>query len=132
MAELRPVNPWRWQDPLDFSQGVVVHAAQRQLFCAGQTSVDSEGRALHAGDMAAQVEVAFDNLEKVLSAAGMSLLNVARLNYYVTDLAAFFAVSAVVSRRLNGLRTKPAGTLLGVVALHQPGLMVEIEATALD
>jgi enamine deaminase RidA (YjgF/YER057c/UK114 family) len=132
MAELRPVNPWRWQDPLDFSQGVVVHAAQRQLLCAGQTAVDGEGRAQHAGDMPAQLELAFDNLEKVLAAAGMSMLNVARLNYYVTDLPAFFAASPVVSRRLHGLRTKPAGTLLGVAALHQPGLMVEIEATAFD
>jgi enamine deaminase RidA (YjgF/YER057c/UK114 family) len=132
MAELEPVNPWRWQEALDFSQGVVVQAAQRQLLCAGQTSVDGEGRAQHAGDMAAQLELAFDNLAQVLAAAGMSMLNVARLNYYVTDLPAFFAASHVVSRRLHGLRTKPAGTLLGVAALHQPGLMVEIEATAFD
>lgn len=132
MAELKAVNPWGWQDPFDFSQGVLVHEARRQLFCAGQTSVDGEGRARHAGDMAAQLELAFDNLEKVLAAAGMSLPNVARLNYYVTDLPAFFAAAAVVTRRLQALRSKPAGTLLGVAALHQPELMVEIEATALD
>jgi enamine deaminase RidA (YjgF/YER057c/UK114 family) len=132
MAEFSAVNPWRWQDPLDFAQGVLVHESRRQLLCAGQTSVDAEGRALHGGDMVAQLEVAFDNLEKVLAAAGMSMRNVARLNYYVTDLPAFFAASAVVTRRLGALQTKPAGTLLGVAALHQPELMVEIEATALD
>ena len=85
-----------------------------------------------AGDMAAQLDLAFDNLEQVLAAAGMSLRQVARLNYYVTDLPAFFAASGVVARRLQDLDCKPAGTLLGVSALHDPAIMVEIEATALD
>ncbi|MGA8205934.1 MAG: hypothetical protein WB812_15560 [Woeseiaceae bacterium] len=42
------------------------------MFLAGQTSVDADGRALHAGDMAAQLERAFDNVEAVLSAAADS------------------------------------------------------------
>jgi enamine deaminase RidA (YjgF/YER057c/UK114 family) len=41
------------------------------MVCSGQTSVDAQGAAQHAGDMAAQVGLALDNLEAVLSEAGM-------------------------------------------------------------
>lgn len=128
--ELNAVNPWTWQDPLDFSQAVDARGASRVLFLAGQTSVDPQGSPLHAGDMAAQLEQAFDNLEDVLSAAGFTMANVVRLNYYVTDMVAFGAARAVVAARLGMLPVKPSGCLLGVTCLAQPDLLVEIEATA--
>ena len=128
--ELNPSNPWSWQDPLHFSQAVDARGASRVVFLAGQTSVDPNGRALHVGDMGAQLERAFDNLEAVLSAAGLTMAHVVRLNYYVTDMAAFAAARAVVATRLGALPVKPSGCLLGVTCLAQPDLLVEIEATA--
>jgi enamine deaminase RidA (YjgF/YER057c/UK114 family) len=82
--EREVVNPWTWQDAFAFVQGNRVRGAERLLFCAGQTSVDSEGRPVHSGDMRAQLVQALDNLETVLRAAGMSLSDVVRLNYYTT------------------------------------------------
>lgn len=128
--KLNAVNPWSWQDPLHFSQAVDARGADRVLFLAGQTSVDAEGRALHAGDMAAQLERAFDNLEAVLSAAGLTLENLVRLNYYVTDMQAYAGARNVVEARLGGLPVKPSGCLLCISSLAQAELMVEIEATA--
>jgi enamine deaminase RidA (YjgF/YER057c/UK114 family) len=128
--ELKAINPWTWQDPLNFAHAVEVRAPQRIVFLAGQTSVDPGGRALHAGDMAAQLERAFDNLEAVLDQAGMTLANLVRLNYYVTDMRAFAGAGDVVARKLGPLTVKPSGCLLGVTQLAQPDLMVEIEATA--
>jgi enamine deaminase RidA (YjgF/YER057c/UK114 family) len=130
MAEIRAINPWTWQDALAFSQAVESHGATRMLHCAGQTSVDPEGKVLHAGDMAAQLDRAFDNLETVLSRAGLTLANVVRLNYYVTDMQAFSAAGATVGARLGACAVKPSGTLLGVSSLFHPDAMVEIEATA--
>ncbi len=128
--ELNAVNPWTWQDPLHFSQAVDARGASRVLFLAGQTSVDPKGRVLHPDDMAAQLERAFDNVEAVLSAAGLTMAHVVRLNYYVTDMEAFGAARAVVAARLGMLPVKPSGCLLGVTYLAQPDLLVEIEATA--
>ena len=128
--ERSAVNPWNWQDALNFSQAVDARGAGRVLFLAGQTSVDSDGRALHAGDMAAQLERAFDNFEAVLSAAGLTMANVVRLNYYVADMEAFGAARGVVEARLGTLPVKPSGCLFGVTRLAQPDLLVEIEATA--
>jgi len=128
--ESSAINPWTWQDPLHFAQAVDVRGASRVVFLAGQTSVDPDGNALHVGDMAAQLERAFDNLETTLAAAGLTLANVVRLNYYVTDMAAYRGARAVVAARLGSLPVKPSGCLLGVSCLAQPDLLVEIEATA--
>lgn len=128
--DMQAVNPWTWQEAFNFSQAVETRGAQRLLCCAGQTSVDAKGRILHPGDMAAQLDQAFDNLEAVLARAGLTLANVVRLNYYVTDMQAFTDAAATVAARLRPLAVKPCGTLLGVSSLFHPDLLVEMEATA--
>lgn len=132
MVEVRPVNPWRWQDPYGFSQAVEVRDAGRVLFCSGQTSVDENGNPLYPGDMERQLEQALRNLEAVLAGAGMSLRNVVRLNYYTTNVPAYLQASGIVTQRLEaaGVECKPAGTLLGVQSLFHPDILIEIEATA--
>ncbi len=85
--ERRVINPWTWQDELGFVQANEVTAASRTLYCAGQTSVDESGTPVHAGDMAAQLGKALDNLEEVLAAAGMSLADVVRLNAYTPRIS---------------------------------------------
>jgi enamine deaminase RidA (YjgF/YER057c/UK114 family) len=126
----RKVNPWQWQDQLAFSQAIEVSGAGRTLYCAGQTSVDGEGKTVHAGDMSAQLDQAFQNLATVLAAAGLTLSDVVRLNYYTTDVDGFFKAHDVVKRHLGQAGCQPAGTLLGVTRLAFPDLLVEIEATA--
>jgi enamine deaminase RidA (YjgF/YER057c/UK114 family) len=126
----RKINPWKWQDQYGFSQAVEVTSASRVLYCAGQASVDENGRPVHAGDMRKQIDQAFRNLETVLEAAGFGLEHVVRLNYYTTDVDAFLAASDVLGGRLSAAAAQPPGTLLGVAKLAFPGLLVEIEATA--
>jgi enamine deaminase RidA (YjgF/YER057c/UK114 family) len=128
--EQKRINPWQWQDQFAFSQAIEVTGGSRVVYCAGQTSVDANGTPLNVGDMPAQINLALDNLETVLGAAGMTLANVVRLNYYTTDMTAFGAASLGLTARLQGAGVQPAGTLLGVTALAFPGLLVEIEATA--
>lgn len=125
-----PVNPWQWSVAFGFNQGEVVEGHTRTLFCAGQTSVDGEGQPQHAGDMAAQVALAADNLEKVLEQSGMSLANVIRLNIYTTDVDAFIQNIGSLASRNAAAGVAPPGTLLGVARLAFPELMVELEATA--
>jgi enamine deaminase RidA (YjgF/YER057c/UK114 family) len=124
------VNPWNWQDSYGFVQGCEVTGGERMLFCAGQTSVDGEGNPLYAGDMEAQINQAFDNLETVLKKAGYELSNIVRLNYYTTDVGGFMKAGGVLGERLSGAGCRPSSTLLGVAALFHPDLLVEIEATA--
>jgi enamine deaminase RidA (YjgF/YER057c/UK114 family) len=74
------VNPWTWQDAFGFVQANKVSSVDRIVYCAGQTSVDAEGRPLHSGDMETQIVQALDNLEAVLRDAGLNLSDVVRLN----------------------------------------------------
>lgn len=125
-----PVNPWTWSEGFGYEQANLVTGASRTLLCAGQTSVDADGTPRHAGDMAAQLDLAIDNLTAVLEAASMSLADVVRLNYFTTDLDAFFPAYEAAVRRLRAAGCRPAGTLVEVSRLALPGLMVELEATA--
>jgi enamine deaminase RidA (YjgF/YER057c/UK114 family) len=128
--ETRVVNPWSWQDRFGFVQAKEITGAERVLYCAGQTSVDEDGRPLHEGNMGAQAMQALDNLETVLRAAGFGLSDVARMNVYVTDVDAYRAAAPSVGARLAGAGIQHAATLLGVTRLALPELLIEIEATA--
>jgi len=130
--ERRNVNPWTWQDPFGFSQAIEVSGQQRILICAGQTSTAPDGSTLYPGDMAGQIAAALDNVETVLGAAGFSLSDIVRLNYYTTDVDEFLSAGAVLGERIGAAGIQPASTLLGVTRLAFPDLLVEIEATAVQ
>ncbi len=129
-AERRVINPWTWQDQLGYVQANDVSGTQRTIFCAGQASIDEEGRPVHPEDMRAQITQAMDNLETVLREAGAQLSDVVRLNIYTTDVDRFFEAFDAAVSRLAETGCRPASTLLGVTRLAFPELLVEIEATA--
>jgi enamine deaminase RidA (YjgF/YER057c/UK114 family) len=124
------VNPWSWQDQFGFVHANVVAEGHRVAYCAGQTSVDADGNPVHEGNMAAQIELALANLVTVLGESGMDLSDVVRLNYYVTDVDAFFAAGETLATLLAKAGCRPASTLLGVVRLAFPEFLIELEATA--
>ena len=126
----RVINPWTWQDQFGFVQATEVTDGKQVLYCAGQTAIDAEGHAVHAGDMAAQLTFALDNLEIVLKASGYTLSDVVRLNFYTTDVDRFIASIGPAAERLGKVNCRYASTLLGVARLAFPELLVEIEATA--
>jgi enamine deaminase RidA (YjgF/YER057c/UK114 family) len=125
-----PINPWTSSIALGFDQAELVEGHQRTLYISGQDAVDHDGNAQHPGDMAAQLEMALDNLEAVLAAAGMTLANVVRLTVYTTDLGEYFKHFTRLNDRFAGHRF--ATSLLGVTQLPAPQLLVMLEATAVD
>ena len=124
------INPSKWQDALGFVQGHEVTGAQRILYCAGQVSVDAEGKTLHVGDMRGQLNRVIDNLEEVLAQAGFGVPNLVRLNIYTTDIEGFAANRNLIMERLVRKGGRYASTLIGVARLARPELLIEIEATA--
>ncbi len=130
--ERKIVNPWTWQDQFGFAQAIEVTNGQRTLYCAGQTPTDENGTVVYAGDMAAQIEKAFDNLELVLEKADFSLADVVRLNYYTTNVDLLLENWGVLVARLAKAGCRPSSTLLGVARLAFPDILIEIEATAVQ
>ena len=102
------------------------------LILSGQTALDSEATPQHPGDLRAQWNLAFDNLETVLKEAGMSLANVVHVVIYTTDVKQTLDNWDVYLERVEKAGIKPPQSLIGVAALAFPELMIEMEATAME
>ncbi|MEM8688416.1 MAG: RidA family protein, partial [Pseudomonadota bacterium] len=70
-----------------------------------------------------------DNVEALLKASRMSVADIMRVTYFLTDSADLPALSEIRTARW-GSDAPPAVTTLVVAALAKPGLVVEIEVTA--
>ena len=80
--------------------------------------------------MRAQMTLALDNLEAVLSAADMSLANVTRLSIFATDVDEAMKNFDLLGTRFGRISAAPSMTVLGVTRLAIPPIMFEIEAAA--
>jgi enamine deaminase RidA (YjgF/YER057c/UK114 family) len=124
------VNPVSWSVNLGFDQAQLIEAPQRILVCSGQDSVDTDGNTRHAGDMAAQLDAALDNLDAVLTTAEMTFANIVRLNVYTTDFDALIPHWGRLTGRFAESEDRFVTSLLGVTRLFTPDLLVLLEATA--
>jgi enamine deaminase RidA (YjgF/YER057c/UK114 family) len=104
-----------------------VHGATGLVFIAGQGPIDPDGDLVGAGDFEAQARATFLNLQTVLQAAGAARDAVVKLTAYLTDMAHVRTYGRVRDEFVDG---PPAGTVLQVAALAVPGMMLEVEATA--
>ncbi|RKH45982.1 RidA family protein [Corallococcus sicarius] len=126
------LNPNGLMKP-DVYRQVAIATGTRQVHIAGQVAYDTEGKLVARGDLAGQVAQAYRNVAIALAAAGATFSDVVRLTIYVVDwkhelMPAFLAGIEQVSQEL---RIVPApASLIGVSVLFEPGVLVEIEATA--
>ena len=127
------LNPEGLPRPEHYVQ-VAVATGSRTVYLSGQVARDAEGNPVGTGDLSAQVEQAFSNVATALAAVGGTYDDVAKLTVYVVDwspdkLADLGAGLGRVAERLGVDPRKPV-TLLGVAALGEPDLLVEVEAVA--
>jgi enamine deaminase RidA (YjgF/YER057c/UK114 family) len=128
--ERREINPTDWLGAFNINHGIEVTGAERVLYLSGQTSNGPDGAPLHPGDIVAQFRTAWSNLKDALTEAGMTPINIVRLNIYTTDVPGFMAQAGELVPLFAGEGCKPVSTLLGVASLFEPEIMVELEATA--
>jgi reactive intermediate/imine deaminase len=95
------------------------------VYLSGQIPLDPGSMQLVEGDIALQARRVFDNLRAVCEAAGGSLSQVARIGIYLTDLAHFAAVNAVMQDYFEA--PYPARSTIGVASLPR-GAQVEVDA----
>ena len=97
------------------------------VFVSGTTSLDAKGR-VQGKDAAQQTAVTMRKIESALKSAGARLNDLTRLTIFVTDIRDMGAVSKALDKALKG--SVVSATLVAVSALAVPGLLVEIESTA--
>jgi enamine deaminase RidA (YjgF/YER057c/UK114 family) len=111
---------------------VTVGTGSRLVCISGQTGVDIEGKVAGSTHLD-QARQAFANLRTAMGAAGIGPNDVARLNIYVVDYSedALAAIFTAAFEELGEDVPSPASTLIGVAALWQPDLLIEIDALAI-
>ncbi|MFC4011982.1 RidA family protein [Nonomuraea purpurea] len=127
------VNPDGLPKP-DVYRQLSIATGSKLVFLAGQVARDAEGRPVGEADLAAQVEQAYLNIGTALAGVGGSFDDVAKLTIYVVDWTPdkMPLLGEGVARAAAKLGVDPVKpiTLLGVAALGEPDLLVEVEATA--
>ena len=97
------------------------------VFVSGTTSLDAKGR-VQGRDAGEQTLVTMRKIAAGLNSAGATLRDLTRLTIFVTDIRDMAAVSKALAKALRG--SVVSSTLVAVSALAVPGLLVEIESTA--
>ena len=96
------------------------------LFISGIVGVDERGRVVSEGDAARQTRQLFENMKKVLYAAGAGFGDVLKVTVFLTDIDDRARINPVRQEFFGNAR--PASTLVEVSKLVRPDLLVEIEA----
>jgi enamine deaminase RidA (YjgF/YER057c/UK114 family) len=124
MTVLRFGSGGPWEALIGYSRVVV---RGDSAWVSGCTSV-VDGQVRHPGDVAAQARQAFANLASALERAGFTLADVVRTRMYVTDIRRWEELGRVHGEVFRDIR--PATAMIGVTALLDPAMMVEVEADA--
>lgn len=112
-----------WEERVLYSRAVRV---DDRVWVAGSTGTQPDGSI--APDAGAQARAALATIADALKAAGATLDDVVMARIYLVDVADFDAVAAVLREHLGPAR--PAMVAVGVAALIDPRMRVEIEVQA--
>lgn len=105
-----------------YSQAVKVNDT---VYLSGQIALVPETMELVEGNMETQIRRVFDNLAAVAAAAGGGLVDVVKLNIFLTDLTHFPLVNQVMAEYFQ--EPYPARAAVGVASLPK-GAEVEMDA----
>jgi len=129
MAQVKRTNPPTLSTPTGYTHIVEVTGPNRTIYISGQIAFDKDGKIVGApGDMKAQAEQVFKNLEAALAAEGAKFSDVVKMNSYITDMSKIQAVRDV--RALYFKDVSPASTFVQVAGLVRPELLLEVEVIA--
>jgi 2-iminobutanoate/2-iminopropanoate deaminase len=102
-------------------------AAGDTLYLSGVLPVDADGNVV-GDDVVAQARQVFDNLGRVLAAAGAQPADVVKVTLYLLDVDDRPLINPVRQEFFGSAR--PASTLVEVSRLAVPGARLEVEAVA--
>ena len=116
-----------------FSEAVAVTGPGKMIFLAGVGAEDENGKGgdiLHKGDFAAQCKYAYDKIKRLLDKHGATLGDVVKMVSYLTDVR-YQPDYGKCRVDAFGSHPLPVHTLLTISQLAWPGMIVEVEVTAM-
>ena len=124
---MRRLNPNTIHPPFaNYAHGVEVPPGARTVYCSGQLGITPDGQIPESVED--QARLCFRAVEAVLGEAGMSLLDLVRLNAYVSSAEHLSGYMRVRDEFVG--KPPPASTLMVVQGFARPAFQIEIEAIA--
>jgi len=117
-----------WQHPFGYSQAWRVDEPRSIIYLAGQVPITPDGTPLADADFDTQARQVFDNIGAVLAEAGAGFDNIVKVTVYLTDISYLQRYREIKAEYVKG--RQPASTALEIKGLAVPGLLIEVEATA--
>jgi 2-iminobutanoate/2-iminopropanoate deaminase len=115
-----------------FSEVVTVSDPGTFIFLAGVGAEDENGTMgtiLHPGDVLGQCRYAFDKIKRLLARHRATVADIVKIVAYVTDIRSAGDYFKCLAETL-GDAPRPAHTFLNINQLAHPGMLVEIDVTA--
>ena len=120
-------NPDNVHPPLaQYSHQIEITGPQRWLLLAGQVGMALDGTL--SADPAEQLEMALENIQRNLEAAGMAVNDIVKLTIYLVENMDADKRREILSKWLG--EHAPTMTLVYVAALATPAIKLEVEASA--
>ena len=125
------LNPKGLIDTPAFSEVATVRGGAKTIYISGQVAMGADMKLVGKGDIRAQTTKVFENLKTALEAVGATFEDVIKVNYYIVSYKPEMLVPIREARsEFLSKKNPPASTLVGVEALFQPDVLIEVEAIA--
>ena len=122
------VNPPELHPAPGFSH-VAIATGATIVHLAGQVALDQQFGIVGGDDLGEQTKAAMRNLGLALEAAGAAWDDVVRRTIYTLQPTEYETITAAIDE-VTGGADHPAQTIVGITGLAVPGLLIEIECTA--
>ena len=116
-----------FEEQRGYSRAIRVRGGTTIYLSGVGATVDSAGRSL-AGDFDGQTRASFDQLRTNLAEVGAELDDIVDMTVFLTDIRFTSRVHAIRHEYFS--RGFPTGALVGVEALANPPMMIELHAIA--
>ena len=114
-----------WEEKVGYSRAIKIGD---RILISGTTAIE-DGKIVGEGDAYLQTVTVLNKISRVLEQAGSKRVDVVRVRVYLTGISMFEEVGKALAEFFRNIR--PAQTLLGINALVDPKMLVEIEAEAI-
>jgi 2-iminobutanoate/2-iminopropanoate deaminase len=124
----KDIQPKKLSDPRPRYTQAVQTKGGKLLFIAGQTASDKDGKVVGKGDIEAQTEQVYANIQAVLKKAGGTIDNLVMTTTYIVDRKYREGYNAVRMKQYK--KKSPTSTLVIVKGLASPDYLIEIAGIA--